>query len=101
MAKRVKPGSSKQKTKQVSSRNETRYEMDQPVELTQHIAQGNEWLNPTEAMKYIGVSAATLYKLMDNGILPFYTIKGIRKRRIKKADLEALMAKGVPGSLDG
>ena len=57
-----------------------------------------EWFNPSEAISYLGISRATLYKLMDEGVLPFYTIRGIRKRRLKKENLDALLEKGVPGS---
>lgn len=53
-----------------------------------------EWLTPTEAMQYLGVSRATLYSLMDNGLLKFYTIKGVQKRRIRKDDLDALFEEG-------
>ncbi len=53
-----------------------------------------EWLTPTEAMQYLGVSRATLYSLMDNGLLKFYTIKGVQKRRIRKEDLDALFEEG-------
>ena len=53
-----------------------------------------EWLTPTEAMQYLGVSRATLYGLMDNGLLKFYTIRGVQKRRIKKEDLDALFEEG-------
>jgi excisionase family DNA binding protein len=69
------------------------------AERTKEKPKGNEkeWFNPTEAMDYLGVSRVTLYKLMDEGMLPFYTIKGIRKRRIKKEDLDALMEKSTPG----
>ncbi len=53
-----------------------------------------EWLNPSEAMKYLGISRTALYKLMNDGLLPYYSIKGLRKRRLKKEDLDALMEKG-------
>ncbi len=53
-----------------------------------------EWLTPTEAMQYLGVSRATLYGLMDNGLLKFYTIRGVQKRRIRKEDLDALFEEG-------
>lgn len=55
-----------------------------------------DWLNPSDASSYLSVSRPTLYKLMHDGLLPYYTIKGIRKRRLKKEDLDALMEKGVP-----
>ncbi len=53
-----------------------------------------EWFTPTEAMKYLGVSRPTLYHMMDTGLLKFYTIKGVQKRRIKKEDLDALFEEG-------
>lgn len=53
-----------------------------------------EWFTPTEAMKYLGVSRPTLYHMMDTGLLKFYTIKGVQKRRIRKADLDALFEEG-------
>jgi excisionase family DNA binding protein len=53
-----------------------------------------EWFTPTEAMQYLGVSRPTLYHLMDSGVLKFYTLKGVQKRRIKKEDLDALFEEG-------
>lgn len=50
-----------------------------------------EWLNAKEATEYLGVSRTTLYKLMDEGALPFQNVKGVQKRRISKADLDALL----------
>jgi excisionase family DNA binding protein len=55
-----------------------------------------EWLTPSDAIKYLGISRQKLYDLMDEGILPYYTLKGVRKRRIKKTDLDALFEKGNP-----
>lgn len=49
------------------------------------------WFNVSEAAKYLGISRDTLYKLMDEGLLPYYTLKGVQKRRMKKEDLDALM----------
>ena len=59
-----------------------------------------QWLTPSEARKYLGISHQTIYNLMNSGTLPFYTIKNVRKRRIKKEDLDALMQLGIPGSKD-
>jgi len=56
-----------------------------------------EWFNPSEAAKYLGISRLSLYKLMDGGTLPYYTVKGIQKRRLKKKDLDALMQKSGEG----
>ncbi len=54
------------------------------------------WLNPTEAADHLGVSRETLYRLMDSGDLPYFTFKKIRKRRIRREDLDALLIKGEP-----
>lgn len=55
-----------------------------------------EWFNPSEAAKYLGISRISLYKLMDEGVLPFYVVRGIQKRRLKKSDLDGLMQDGRP-----
>lgn len=49
-----------------------------------------EWMNATEATAYLGVSRATLYKLMDEGKLAYQNVKGVQKRKIRKSDLDAL-----------
>lgn len=51
------------------------------------------WLNVSEAADYLGVSRQTLYRLMDKGTLPYYTIEGLQGRRIEKEDLDALVKK--------
>jgi excisionase family DNA binding protein len=53
-----------------------------------------QWFNVSEAAKYLGISRDTLYKLMDQGLLPYYTLKGVQKRRLKKEDLDALTERG-------
>ncbi len=55
------------------------------------------WFSTSEATKYLGISRQTLYNLMDDGILPFYVLKGVRKRRLKKQDLDALLQRGESG----
>jgi len=50
-----------------------------------------QWMNPTEAADYLGISRQSLYKLMDSGALPFQSVKGIQKRRVRKEDLDALL----------
>jgi len=53
-----------------------------------------EWFTPSEAIVYLGVSRQKLYDLMDEGVLPYYTLKGVQKRRIRKKDLDALFEQG-------
>jgi excisionase family DNA binding protein len=60
--------------------------------------EGRDWMNVTEATKYLKVSRQTLYNLMDRGILPYYELKGVRGRRIKKDDLDALLRRGGSAS---
>ncbi len=50
-----------------------------------------QWFNVSEAAKYLGISRDTLYKLMDDGVLRYYSLKGVQKRRLKKEDLDSLM----------
>jgi len=53
----------------------------------------DEWLTTAEACTYLKVHRRTLYRMMEEGRLPFYRIAG-GQRRIKREDLDALM---VPG----
>lgn len=63
--------------------------------------QDNErWMSIAEAMKYLGVSRATLYTYMNDARLPYYYIKGTNQRRIKKSDIDALLIPGKPGEVD-
>jgi excisionase family DNA binding protein len=63
--------------------------------------QDNErWMSIAEAMKYLGVSRATLYTYMNDGRLPFYYIKGTNQRRIKRSDIDALLIPGKSGAID-
>ncbi len=55
-----------------------------------------DWMNVTEACAYLKVSRQTLYKLMNEGTLPYYELKNVRGRRIKIADLDALLQRGSP-----
>jgi excisionase family DNA binding protein len=54
------------------------------------------YLTVTEACAYLRISKTTLYDLMSDGRLPFYRIKGTRKRRLKRSDLDALIELGNP-----
>ena len=59
--------------------------------------ENEQWMNPTEAADYLGISRQSLYKLMDSGALPFQSVKGIQKRRVKKEDLDALLLRQKNG----
>lgn len=48
------------------------------------------WYSAAEAAEYIGVTRQSIYNLIDQGLLAAYKIKGLRGRRIKKEDLDAL-----------
>lgn len=59
----------------------------------------NEWLSTDDAKRHIGVSAATLYRLVDEGLLPAY--RPSRSLRFRRRDLDAYL-EGVrvrPGDL--
>ena len=50
---------------------------------------GPEWLGTTDAAKYLGLSAVTFYRLIDDGQLPAYRFG--RVIRIKASDLDAFI----------
>lgn len=70
-------------------------------ELAAHLAERPppEWLGTTEAAAWLGVTARTLYRLIDMGDLVAFMIG--RVLRIRRADLEAYLesAKVRPGTL--
>lgn len=55
------------------------------------------WLTLPQAIAYLQVSRRTVYRLMDEGRLPFFRISGTRQRRFQKSDLDKLM---IPDSSD-
>lgn len=57
----------------------------------------NEWMTIAQAMAYTQLSRTTLYRLMDDGILPFYRVAGTRQRRFKRSELDQLMIREEPG----
>lgn len=50
-----------------------------------------EWYTPAEAARYIRVSRQTLYNYMEQGMLPYYELKSGGGRRLRRADLDALL----------
>jgi excisionase family DNA binding protein len=50
-----------------------------------------EWFTPTEAAAYLRVSRQTIYKYMDQGLLPYYELKSGGGRRVRRADLDGLL----------
>ena len=50
-----------------------------------------EWYKPSEAAEYLRVKRQTIYNYMDKGLLPYYNLKSGRGRRIRRADLDALL----------
>lgn len=47
-----------------------------------------------EAARYLGISRRTVWLLMASGKLRWYTVEGIRGRRFKSEDLDALIREG-------
>jgi excisionase family DNA binding protein len=52
-------------------------------------------ITPTQATKLLQCHLATVYRLMDDGTLPYWTV-GKRRRRISEADVRALIKPGQP-----
>lgn len=55
-----------------------------------------DWLSPTEAARYLGVSRETLYRLMREGKLPYSVTRWSGRRRIRKEDLDRQLQAGGP-----
>ena len=55
----------------------------------------SEFLTINEASEYLKLGRRTLYKYMDDGILPYYILKPSGRRRLKRQDLDALMTRHV------
>jgi len=55
----------------------------------------DEWLTTKEASEYLKIHRRTLYRMMEDGRLPYRSILGSRRRRIRRADLDALLVEGT------
>lgn len=51
--------------------------------------QENEWMNATEARKYLGVSSYTFYQWINKGRIPYSMIDGVK--RYSKTELSKAM----------
>jgi excisionase family DNA binding protein len=60
------------------------------------LTEPQQWMTVAEAMAYLRVSRVTLYRLMGEGRLPFFTIHGERGRRLRRADLDNVLLPGSP-----
>lgn len=49
------------------------------------------WLTLSQAVAYLQVSRRTVYRLMEEGTLPYFRISGTRQRRFQRSDLDKLM----------
>ncbi len=61
---------------------------------------GGLWLQTGDAAALIGVSNNTLLKLVKEGYIKAYRIKGVRGLRFKRRDVEALVEEVQPEDLD-
>ncbi len=52
---------------------------------------GEQWFTPDEAADYLRVSRATVYRLTDEGRLPYSEVEGGRGRRYRGEDLRRLV----------
>jgi excisionase family DNA binding protein len=61
--------------------------------------QHNEWKSSREAAHHLGISEATLYRLVDEGTIPAY--RPTRSLRFRTTDLDAYLetARVQPGDL--
>lgn len=50
----------------------------------------SDLIRPGQAAKLLGLHMATVYRMMDDGRLPFYR-PAARQRRVRRADVEAML----------
>ena len=60
-------------------------------------ANDDTWLTLSEAIAYTKISRSTLYRLMDEGVVPYYRVAGTKKRRFRRSELDQLMIREEPG----
>lgn len=53
--------------------------------------QENEWMNATDAMKYLGVSKRKFYEWLKKGLIPYSMMDGVK--RYSKLELTRAMKK--------
>ncbi len=49
------------------------------------------WFTVAEAAAYIRVTRQTIYRYMDEGLLPYYVLKSGGGRRVNRTDLDGLL----------
>lgn len=54
------------------------------------------WMTIAEAQAYLRVSRATIYRLMRENRLKYFTVGDSTDRRFRKADLDAALLPGSP-----
>ena len=53
----------------------------------------DQWMTVDEACAHLKISTRTLYRYMESGDLPYYTVGGTGHRRLRHRDLDALLVK--------
>ena len=54
---------------------------------------GEELFTVKEACEYLRLSRRTLYKYMEDGVLPYYVVGPGGRRRLKRQDLDSLVTR--------
>jgi len=50
-----------------------------------------EYVTPTGAARILGVSRPTIYRMMNEGTLPYIEVAGVNKRKISRSDVDRLL----------
>lgn len=59
--------------------------------MTKKNPDNQTWFTVNEAAAYIRVTRQTIYRYMDEGILPYFILKSGGGRRVNRADLDGLL----------
>lgn len=60
--------------------------------------ESQEWYTPAEAAAYLRVTRQTVYNYMDQGLLPYYSLKSGKGRRLRRSDLDSFLEGPLFGS---
>ena len=50
-----------------------------------------EYTTPADAARLLGVSRPTLYRMMGDGTLKFIQVPGVRKKWVRRSDVDRLL----------
>ena len=78
------------------SKNVSNCQICKPMETKE----ASKWVSINEACEILGITRPSIYRLVKNGILPAYRIKGVRGMKFKREDVLALIERVKPDEVE-